>query len=106
MNSAKRISAEKMKKHSPYHHPRTCSPNEAESESTIAGLLIPHDLLNAANIPIDSNLEITCANGVIVITRSRQAVKIPDDLSLLFRGLGIHPDIVRNVLEEGFIHED
>lgn len=72
-----------------------------EIKSSIAELTVPHALLEAANIGLDDDLDITVYNGCIVIGSSDPLYCLPPALIDLFIGLGISPDMVRAVLEGG-----
>ena len=66
-------------------------------------LSLPDDLLEAAEIPEGSDLEIVCTAGAIVIMESDILDSLPDELRGLFEDLGIHPDTVREVMKkEGY----
>lgn len=66
-------------------------------------LTLPNDLLEAAEIPEDSDLEIVCTSGAIVIMETDILNNLPDDLRELFDVLGIDPGTVREVMrKEGF----
>lgn len=64
-------------------------------------LVLPHELLEAAGIPVDSDLEIVCARGAVVILEADLLDSLPDGLCELFADLGIHPDTVREVMRKG-----
>lgn len=64
-------------------------------------LTLPHELLEAAEIPVDSDLEIICGSGAVVILESDLLEDLPDDLRELFDELGIHPEVVREVMRKG-----
>ncbi|OPY55754.1 MAG: hypothetical protein A4E55_02488 [Pelotomaculum sp. PtaU1.Bin035] len=66
-----------------------------------AELTLPHELLAAAEIPVDSDLEIVCAKGAVVILEADLLDSLPDELRELFNDLGIHPDTVREVMRNG-----
>ena len=68
-----------------------------------AELTLPHELLEAADIPADSDLEIICTNGAVVILEADLLDTLPDDLRELFDELGISPDTVREVMRNGGI---
>ena len=64
---------------------------------------LPHDLLRAAGIPIDGDLDVTCVPGAIIIRESDILDRLPDGLREIFRSFGIHPDTVREVMKkEGY----
>lgn len=46
---------------------------------------LPHDLLRAAGIPIDCDLDVACAPGVIIIRESGILNRLPDGLRKMFR---------------------
>ncbi len=56
---------------------------------------LSHELLEAANIPLDSDIEIACTEGAIIIKAS-ELLTIPCELCQLFAELGISPETVRN----------
>lgn len=66
-----------------------------------AELTLPHELLEAAEIPVDSDLEIVCAKGAVVILEADLLDSLPDELRELFADLGIYPDTVREVMRNG-----
>jgi len=64
---------------------------------------LPHELLNAAGIPINSDLDVTCVPGAIIIKESDILNRLPDGLKTLFNSFGIHPETVRDVMKkEGY----
>lgn len=64
---------------------------------------LPHELLNAAGIPIDSDLDVTCVPGAIIIKESDILNRLPDGLKTLFQSFGVHPETVREVMKkEGY----
>lgn len=66
-------------------------------------LTLPNDLLEAAEIPVGSDLEIVCTAGAIVIMESDILDSLPDELRELFGELGIDPGTVREVMrKEGY----
>jgi len=66
-------------------------------------LTLPNDLLEAAEIPVGSDLEIVCTAGAIVIMESDVLDNLPDELRELFGELGIDPGTVREVMKkEGY----
>ncbi|MCR4436667.1 MAG: AbrB/MazE/SpoVT family DNA-binding domain-containing protein [Clostridiales bacterium] len=72
--------------------------DDAESDLTL-----PNDLLEAAGIPVGSDLEILCTAGAIVIMESDVLDNLPDELRELFGELGIDPGTVREVMrKEGY----
>ena len=75
-------------------------PEDGEAEDDFA---LPHELLNAAGIPIDSDLDVTCVPGAIIIKESDILNRLPDGLRTLFQSFGIHPETVREVMKkEGY----
>lgn len=66
-----------------------------------AELTLPHALLEAADIPVDSDLEIICGSGAVVILEADLLDALPDDMRELFDELGIHPEVVREVMRNG-----
>ena len=66
-------------------------------------LTLPNDLLEAAEIPVGSDLEVVCTAGAIVIMESDILDSLPDELRELFDKLGINPGTVREVMrKEGY----
>lgn len=62
-----------------------------------------HGLLILPVLPADSDLEIICGDGAIVILASNALNQLPEELTELFQELGIHPDIIREVMrKEGY----
>ena len=75
-------------------------PGDGEMEDDFA---LPHELLNAAGIPIDSDLDVACVPGAIIIKESDILNRLPDGLKTLFESFGIHPETVRDVMKkEGY----
>jgi bifunctional DNA-binding transcriptional regulator/antitoxin component of YhaV-PrlF toxin-antitoxin module len=75
-----------------------CQEDDEESNLTL-----PNDLLEAAEIPEDSDLEIVCTAGAIVIIESDVLDNLPNELRELFGELGIDPGTVREVMrKEGY----
>lgn len=67
------------------------------------GLNIPGEVLEGAGIPADSDLEIICGDGAIVILTSDSLNRLPEELTELFQELGIHPDTIREIMKkEGY----
>lgn len=63
-------------------------------------LTLPNDLLEAAEISADSDLEIVCTAGAIVIIESDILDSLPEELRELFSELGIDPGTVREVMRK------
>lgn len=64
---------------------------------------LPHDLLRAAGIPFDGDLDVTCVPGAIIIRESDVLDRLPEGLREIFQSFGIHPDTVRDVMKkEGY----
>ena len=63
-------------------------------------LTLPNGLLEAADIPEGSDLEIVCTAGAIVIMESDVLDNLPDELRELFGELGIDPGTVREVMRK------
>lgn len=64
---------------------------------------LPHDLLRAAGIPVDGDLDVTCVPGAIIIRESDVLDRLPEGLREIFQSFGIHPDTVREVIKkEGY----
>lgn len=75
-------------------------PEEDEPEDDFS---LPHELLQAAGIPVDSDLDVTCYPGAIVIKESDILNRLPDVFKALFHSYGIHPETVREVMKkEGY----
>lgn len=72
-----------------------------ELKSSMAELTVPHALLQAANIGLDDDLDVTVYDGCIMIGSADPLYRLPPALLKLFISLGISPDLVRAVLEEG-----
>lgn len=64
-------------------------------------LTVPHDLLDEAEIPEDSDLEVFCTKGAVIVTAGDILDSLPDDLRELFSDLGISPETVRSVMRDG-----
>lgn len=64
-------------------------------------MVLPNELLEAANIPIGSDVEIVCTEGAIIITEKDLLNMIPDELCQLFAELNINPETVRDVIRSG-----
>lgn len=74
--------------------------DEPEDEDS---LNLPEELLEGAGISADSDLEIICGDGAIVILASVILNRLPEELAGLFQELGIHPDTIREVMrKEGY----
>ncbi|MDF3001614.1 MAG: hypothetical protein K0Q48_1733 [Bacillota bacterium] len=68
-----------------------------------ADLTLSNKLLEAAEIPVGSDLEVLCTTGAIVITASDILNNLPHELRGLFDELGIDPGTVREVMrKEGY----
>lgn len=66
-------------------------------------LTLPNDWLEAAQILEDSDLEVLCTPGAIVITGADILDNLPGELRELFDELGIDPGTVREVMrKEGY----
>lgn len=75
--------------------------DEPEDED---GLNLPGEVLEGAGISADSDLEIICGDGAIVILASDILNRLPEELAGLFQELGIHSDTIREVMrKEGFL---
>lgn len=67
------------------------------------GLNLPGEVMEGAGISADSDLEIICCDGAIVILASDILNRLPEELAGLFQELGIHPDTIREVMrKEGY----
>jgi len=62
--------------------------------------------LEAANIPFNSDIEIVCADGAIIITGANLLDTIPDELYQMFVELDISPETVRTVLMSGGVPDE
>lgn len=78
--------------------------SEADSDAREFG--IPNELLEAANIPFGSDIEIVCADGAIIITGANLLDTIPDELYQMFVELDISPETVRTVLMSGGVLDE
>ena len=79
------------------------SDEDEEDAEEADDFALPHDLLRAAGIPIDGDLDVTCVPGAIIIRESDVLDRLPDGLREIFRSFGIHPDTVREVMKkEGY----
>ena len=67
---------------------------------------LPYELLEAASIPFDSDIEIVCTEGAIIIMAVDLLDMIPDELCHLFAELGISPDTVRSVIKSGGVWDE
>jgi len=63
-------------------------------------LALPVEWLEAAGIPEESDLEVMCTPGAILIKEADRLDNLPEDLKTLFARLNINPDTVREVMEE------
>lgn len=83
--------------------PAEDAPTEKMESEDEEGLNIPGEVLEGAGIPADSDLEIICGDGAIVILTSNALNQLPEELTELFHELGIHPDTIREVMrKEGY----
>ena len=79
------------------------SDEDEEDAEEADDFALPHDLLRAAGIPIDGDMDVTCVPGAIIIRESDILDRLPDGLREIFRSFGIHPDTVREVMKkEGY----
>lgn len=77
--------------------------DEEEEPEEEDDLTLPYSLLEDANIPLDSDLDIICGDSKIKIRPTDPMDRLPDELRGLFDNLGIHPDTVREVMKkEGY----
>ena len=66
-------------------------------------LHVPVELLEAAGISENSDLDVICIDGAIVIMEADILDNLPEDLRELFDDLGINPDTSREVMrKEGY----
>lgn len=66
-------------------------------------LNMPAELLEASGIPEDSDLDVICIDGAVIIMEADILNNLPDKLRELFDMLGICPDTVREVMrKEGY----
>ncbi|EGD45775.1 hypothetical protein Cpap_0142 [Ruminiclostridium papyrosolvens DSM 2782] len=69
-------------------------------------LTLPLDILEKAEIPYNSDLEVICAKGAVVITEADLTDRLSKELRELFEDLGISKDTVSEVLRNGgLMHE-
>lgn len=74
--------------------------NEPEDED---GFNLPGEVMEGVGISADSDLEIICGDGAIVILASDILNRLPEELAGLFQELGIHPHTIREVMRnEGY----
>lgn len=73
----------------------------SEAEPDVREFGIPNELLEAANIPFGSDIEIVCTDGAIIITGANLLDTIPDELYQMFVELDISPEAIRTVLMSG-----
>lgn len=77
--------------------------SDRQEDDDEGDMVLPNNLLEAAEIPEGSNLEIICITGAIVIMESDILDSLPDELRELFNELGIDPGTVREVMrKEGY----
>lgn len=77
--------------------------DEEEEPEVEDDLTLPYSLLEDANIPLDSDLDIICGDREIKIRPADPLDRLPDELHGLFDNLGIHSDTVREVMKkEGY----
>ncbi|HEX2925320.1 MAG TPA: hypothetical protein VHP38_03535 [Ruminiclostridium sp.] len=75
-------------------------------EDNQAELTLPLDILEKAEIPYNSDLEVVCTMGAVVILEADLTDRLPKELRELFEDLGISQDTVRDVLRNGgVVHE-
>lgn len=78
----------------------------SKTEPYVHELGIPNKLLEAANISPNSDIEIICKEGAIVITEADLLDMIPDELCRLFAELDISPETVRSVIKNGGVSNE
>lgn len=77
--------------------------SDQQEGDEVTDLTLTNELLEAAGIPENSNLDIICADGAIVIMEADILDNLPGDLRQLFDMLGMDPDTVREVMrKEGY----
>lgn len=81
------------------------APDEKMESEGEGGLNIPGEVLEGAGIPADSDLEIICGDGAIVILASNALNQLSEELTELFQELGIHPDTIREVIRKEALYE-
>lgn len=74
-----------------------CMQEEEEEEGDLA---LPTEWLEAAGIPEESDLEVMCTPGAILIKEADRLDNLPEDLKDLFTKLNINPDTVWEVMEQ------
>lgn len=79
--------------------------NETPEDGSLRDYIaLPREFLNDAGIPIDSDLDITCVPGAIIIKEPDVLDKLPEELRYLFQSFGIHPETVREIIKkEGYL---
>lgn len=63
-------------------------------------LVLPAEWLEAAGIPEESDLEVMCTPGAILIKEADWLDNLPEDLKTLFANLNMNPATVREVMEQ------
>lgn len=77
-----------------------CREEYVEEEDELS---VPYELLEAAGIPVDSDLDVACYPGTIVIRELDILDRLPKGLKTLFQSFCIQPDTVREVMKkEGY----
>jgi len=79
----------------------SCIPDDNEAELTL-----PLEILEKAEIPYNSDLEVVCTKGAVVIIGADPLDSLPGELRELFEELGINQDTVREVLRNGGICDE
>lgn len=64
-------------------------------------LTLPLEILEKAEIPYNSDLEVICVKGAVVFTEADLTDNLPRELCELFEDLGISKDTVSEVLRNG-----
>lgn len=64
-------------------------------------IVIPHVLLEEADIPVEGEISIQCGPGIILISSADPLDAVPLALMNLFDELDIDHDTIRTVLKEG-----
>lgn len=62
-------------------------------------LTLPGEILEKAGIPHDSDIEVICTEGAVVIVRADLTSTLPDELQELFEEFGIGRNTVHEVIK-------
>lgn len=66
-------------------------------------LFVPAELLEAAGIPADNELDVICIEGAVIIREADILNNLPEEFRELLDALDVDPDVVRGVMrKEGY----